>query len=311
MRFPAARRARGARRGLAAASAALLLASGTVALTQAAADAAAGCRVDYTVNDWGGGFTATVSVTNLGDPITGGWTLEWDFDGDQRVTSGWNGTFTQSGSHVTVRSPEWGGTLGTGATAEPGFQGAYSGSNPAPASFTLNGTVCTGSTGPTDPPPSTDPPGDRVDNPYAGAKVYVNPEWSANAAAEPGGSRHRQPAHRRLAGPHRRDRRAPNGRMGLRDHLDEALTQKGAGERRPARRLRPARTRLRRARLQRRARPDGDRQVQDRVHRPDRGDPRRPEVRRPADRHDRRDRLAAEPRHQRRHRGPPPPRTAT
>src|SRR5690606_9280914 len=81
MRFPAARRARGARRGLAAASAALLLASGTVALTQAAAGAAAGCRVDYTVNDWGGGFTATVSVTNLGDPITGGWTPEWDFDG--------------------------------------------------------------------------------------------------------------------------------------------------------------------------------------------------------------------------------------
>ena len=224
MRFPAARRARGARRGLAAASAALLLASGTVALTQAAADAAAGCRVDYTVNDWGGGFTATVSVTNLGDPITGGWTLEWDFDGDQRVTSGWNGTFTQSGSHVTVRSPEWGGTLGTGATAEPGFQGAYSGSNPAPASFTLNGTVCTGSTGPTDPPPSTDPPGDRVDNPYAGAKVYVNPEWSANAASEPGGSAVAdEPTAVWM------DRIAAiegaGGRMGLRDHLDEAVDQ--------------------------------------------------------------------------------------
>jgi cellulose 1,4-beta-cellobiosidase len=32
-------------------------------------------------------------------------------------------------------------------------------------------------------------PAPRVDNPYAGAGVYVNPEWSANAAAEPGGSR--------------------------------------------------------------------------------------------------------------------------
>ncbi|TDC03084.1 glycosyl hydrolase family 6, partial [Streptomyces sp. 8K308] len=28
----------------------------------------------------------------------------------------------------------------------------------------------------------------RVDNPYVGADVYVNPEWSARAAAEPGGS---------------------------------------------------------------------------------------------------------------------------
>ena len=47
----------------------------------------------------------------------------------------------------------------------------------------------------------------HVDNPYAGAKGYVNPDWSAKAAAEPGGSRDRQPAHRRLAGPDRRDRR--------------------------------------------------------------------------------------------------------
>ncbi|MEU0242574.1 hypothetical protein ABZ234_33265, partial [Nocardiopsis sp. NPDC006198] len=28
---------------------------------------------------------------------------------------------------------------------------------------------------------------ERVDNPYEGADVYVNPIWSANAAAEPGG----------------------------------------------------------------------------------------------------------------------------
>ncbi|NEE59138.1 glycosyl hydrolase family 5, partial [Streptomyces sp. SID8455] len=27
----------------------------------------------------------------------------------------------------------------------------------------------------------------RVDNPYAGATAYVNPDWSARAAAEPGG----------------------------------------------------------------------------------------------------------------------------
>ncbi|KPC96286.1 hypothetical protein ADL27_04455 [Streptomyces sp. NRRL F-6602] len=28
----------------------------------------------------------------------------------------------------------------------------------------------------------------RVDNPYVGATPYVNPDWSARAAAEPGGS---------------------------------------------------------------------------------------------------------------------------
>src|SRR2546422_5284754 len=69
----------------------------------------------------------------------------------------------------------------------------------------------------------------RVDNPYSGAKVYVNPEWSAKAAAEPGGSRvSNQPTGVWL------DRIAAidgvNGGMGLRDHLDAALAQKGSGE---------------------------------------------------------------------------------
>ncbi len=64
----------------------------------------------------------------------------------------------------------------------------------------------------------------RVDNPYAGAQVYVNPEWSANAASEPGGEAVAdQPTAVWL------DRIATiggaDGRMGLRDHLDEALAQ--------------------------------------------------------------------------------------
>jgi cellulose 1,4-beta-cellobiosidase len=66
----------------------------------------------------------------------------------------------------------------------------------------------------------------RVSNPYAGAQVYVNPEWSANAAAEPGGTAVAgQPTAVWL------DRIAAiegAEAMGLRDHLDEALAQ-GAG----------------------------------------------------------------------------------
>jgi cellulose 1,4-beta-cellobiosidase len=66
--------------------------------------------------------------------------------------------------------------------------------------------------------------GGRVDNPYAGAGVYVNPEWSAKAAAEPGGSRvSNQPTGVWL------DRIAAingvSGGMGLRAHLDRAVQQ--------------------------------------------------------------------------------------
>ncbi|HEY8472136.1 MAG TPA: glycoside hydrolase family 6 protein [Natronosporangium sp.] len=64
----------------------------------------------------------------------------------------------------------------------------------------------------------------RVSNPYEAAQVYVNPEWSANAAGELGGSAVAdQPTAVWL------DRIAAipgePGEMGLRDHLDEALAQ--------------------------------------------------------------------------------------
>ncbi|MFG2818196.1 glycoside hydrolase family 6 protein [Kitasatospora sp. NPDC048365] len=64
----------------------------------------------------------------------------------------------------------------------------------------------------------------RVDNPYVGAGVYVNPEWSSKAAAEPGGSAvSNQPTAVWL------DRIAAingaSGSMGLRAHLDAAVQQ--------------------------------------------------------------------------------------
>lgn len=50
-----------------------------VTITAAAAQAAPGCDVTYTTSDWTsspgqGGFTASVTVKNTGDPITS-WNL--------------------------------------------------------------------------------------------------------------------------------------------------------------------------------------------------------------------------------------------
>jgi cellulose 1,4-beta-cellobiosidase len=184
------------RRGVAAAAALMLC---PVALVAAAdrAGAAPACRVDYTItNQWNVGFGASVVVTNLGDAISAGWTLEFDFAAGQVVTQGWSGDFTQSAAHVSVRNPSWAPDLATGATANPGFNGSWSGSNPVPTAFRLNGTPCTGTPPPTTPPPTTTPPpstpppsttppppGSHVDNPYAGAKLYVNPDWSAQVTS--------------------------------------------------------------------------------------------------------------------------------
>ncbi|MDG4824016.1 cellulose binding domain-containing protein [Asanoa sp. WMMD1127] len=132
------------------------------------ATAAAGCRVDYTVpNQWQGGFGASVTVTNLGDPING-WTLTWAYTAGQTVTQAWNATVTQSGTAVTARDAGYNAALPTNGTATFGFNGAWTSSNPAPATFTLNGTACTGGTAPETPAPTpTDPP---TNPPAPGAK---------------------------------------------------------------------------------------------------------------------------------------------
>ncbi|MGC0379080.1 cellulase family glycosylhydrolase [Streptomyces sp. SAI-229] len=129
---------------------------GLMALAGPQAAAATGCRVDYTVaSQWQGGFQAGVRITNLGDPVSG-WRLGFTLpDAGQKVVQGWNATWSQSGSTVTATAADWNRTLATGATADLGFTGSFTGANPEPTAFTLNGVACTGSV--EEPPPT---PGD-------------------------------------------------------------------------------------------------------------------------------------------------------
>jgi len=111
--------------------------------------------VDYTVNQWSTGFTADVHITNLG-PAINGWTLEFDYAGNQQITQSWNSSYGQSGRHVALRDAGYNAAVATNAVVTAGFNATYSGSNPAPVAFTLNGLLCTGGTGPT-PGPTTGP----------------------------------------------------------------------------------------------------------------------------------------------------------
>ncbi|MEU5724304.1 glycoside hydrolase family 6 protein [Micromonospora sp. NPDC047738] len=226
------RRLSGRSRALALTGAGVLVAGGLVTLPVTAAQAATQCGVDYTTNDWPGGFTATVTIKNLGDPLSA-WTLGFTFpDSSQSVVNGWSARWSQSGQNVTAQNESYNGSLATGASTTIGFNGAWSGANPKPTQFTLNGTVCTGGTPPTtpppsSPPPSSPPPGQKADNPYVGAKGYVNPDWKAKADAEPGGSR----VSNNPTGVWMDRIAAINGTpgaRGMRAHLDEALRQ-GAG----------------------------------------------------------------------------------
>jgi cellulose 1,4-beta-cellobiosidase len=209
----------GMRRGVAIASA-LLMGTGVIAFagTQAGAvtpAAAGGCSVTYTVtSQWNTGFGVDIKATNLGAPVTS-WTLTYGYSGTQTLQSGWNGTWAQSGTNVTVTNASWNGSLATGGVADVGANFNFGGgTNTAPASFSLNGVVCDGTTPPTTtttattttttttttPPTTTTTPvtttttsgggAGHVADPFTGATPYLNPDYVAevNTQASADGS---------------------------------------------------------------------------------------------------------------------------
>ncbi|TWJ20411.1 fibronectin type III domain protein [Micromonospora endolithica] len=101
------------------------------------------CRVAYAANSWPGGFTATVTITNGTAVPIDGWRLAFDFpNAGQRVGQGWSATWRQTGVSVTADSMGWNGRLAPGASTSIGFNGTWSGQNPTPTAFTLNGQAC-------------------------------------------------------------------------------------------------------------------------------------------------------------------------
>jgi cellulase/cellobiase CelA1 len=104
------------------------------------------CKVNYTVtNQWSDGFGANIAITNTGSTAWNNWTLKFTFPGSQQVTQLWNGSVTQSGASVTITNSSYNAQVPAGAAVSPspGFNGSFTGSNPNPTSFTLNGVACT------------------------------------------------------------------------------------------------------------------------------------------------------------------------
>ncbi|GHJ44111.1 chitinase [Catellatospora sp. TT07R-123] len=104
------------------------------------------------------GLTATFSSVNNGswfqdkfvvnNPTTGsitGWTLEFDLPAGVTMSNFYNGTPTQSGSHVTVVNAHYNGTVAAGANTEPYSPWfiAY-GSGATPLNCRINGNKCDG-----------------------------------------------------------------------------------------------------------------------------------------------------------------------
>ncbi len=99
--------------------------------------------VTYSMNDWGSGATVNITIKNNTSTAVNGWTLAWTFSGNQTITNLWSGSYTQSGTSVSVTDAGYNANIpANGGTTNFGFNINYSGTNAKPASFTLNGVAC-------------------------------------------------------------------------------------------------------------------------------------------------------------------------
>jgi len=95
--------------------------------------AGSGCAATYrSAGQWPGGFQGEVSVRNNGTAATRGWTVRLTFANGQQVSQMWGGSYTQSGSTVTVTNAGYNGAVGPNASVTFGFIGSWNGSNTAP-----------------------------------------------------------------------------------------------------------------------------------------------------------------------------------
>jgi cellulose binding protein with CBM2 domain/fibronectin type III domain protein len=104
------------------------------------------CAVSYLVTQgWGSGFVTNVSITNTSSSDINGWTLTFTFPSStESFQSGWNGNWTTDGNDVHVTNLDWDADLAPngGNTVDIGFVGANNGAYPSPATFRVNGSVC-------------------------------------------------------------------------------------------------------------------------------------------------------------------------
>jgi hypothetical protein len=118
------------------------LASTSATFTQSVTGAA--CHVTYAVtSQWNVGFGTAITIKNTGTTPVNGWNLTWTWAGNQKITQSWNSSYSQSSANAKLVNASYNAAIAPGATITGiGFNASYSGSNPSPTAFSLNGTLC-------------------------------------------------------------------------------------------------------------------------------------------------------------------------
>lgn len=105
-------------------------------------NANASCQYQVT-NQWNNGFTAAVKITNTSNTPVNGWSINWQYAGDNRISNSWNANVTGTNPY-SATNLSWNGSIQPNQTVEFGFQGTK-GSAAAEVPV-VNGAPCRTST---------------------------------------------------------------------------------------------------------------------------------------------------------------------
>lgn len=107
-------------------------------------DTALTCAASFSAIVWSTGFYVTGQVKNTSSAIVNGWVVRFAIPGDQQITNGFNGTFTQVGHDVTVVNTAFNGRIDAYGQVNLGYYGTSTSGFTKPTAYTLNGVGCEG-----------------------------------------------------------------------------------------------------------------------------------------------------------------------
>ncbi len=116
-----------------------LLLGASLLVTQSVSAQSASC--EYLIeNEWGGGASASIEITNTSASAIDGWSVSWSYD-NSTVTNSWNASLSGDNPY-TASDMGWNATVQPGQTVSFGFQVESSNGTETP---TVTGEICGGS----------------------------------------------------------------------------------------------------------------------------------------------------------------------
>ncbi|WP_248960817.1 lytic polysaccharide monooxygenase [Sphaerisporangium perillae] len=93
---------------------------------------AGGCAATFkATGTWDNGYQGEVTVKNSGSSAISGWTVKWTLPSGSSISNLWNGTYTLSGSAITVKNAAYNGSLAGNASTTFGYVATGSAGTPA------------------------------------------------------------------------------------------------------------------------------------------------------------------------------------